>query len=152
MSRLTLLLLAAGIFDTAFAKDCTQVVDSKERLACFDATRACAAVQGDEDRLECFDAAHSNFDAIHASPEEFAKTRVATAPSDKVIAIITDVQSNARDIDFVELDNGHVWRENEDSHVRFVVGREVKIEEGIFGSYNLTMQGSGKKVKVKRVK
>lgn len=86
------------------------------------------------------------------SIEKFGKETRLDAPEEYIEATIVEVITNALRIDYLRLDNGHIWRENEDSRVRFKVGRKVKIEEGILGSFNLTMEGTRKIVKVKRVK
>ncbi len=86
------------------------------------------------------------------STEEFGKETRLDAPKEFIEATIVEVITNALKIDYLRLDNGHIWRENEDSRVRFKVGRKVTIEEGIFSSFNLTMEGTRKTVKVKRVK
>lgn len=177
----------------AFGDACIQIVDDVERLACFDATRACANIQSNSGRLDCFDSAYSDSGSsipqadasdkshevpiepgtsvgdssqvklsevdkkpepaeISAAPEEFGKKKKRDASKPFVEASIVEVTSNELKIDYLRLDNGHIWRENEDSRVRFKVGQMVKIEEGIFNSFNLTMEGTRKIVKVKRVK
>jgi hypothetical protein len=86
------------------------------------------------------------------SPEKFEKKKNLNAPGEYIEATIVEVITRAPKIDYIRLDNGHIWREIEDSRTRFKVGQKVKIEEGIFGSFNLTMKGTRKAVKVKRVK
>jgi hypothetical protein len=86
------------------------------------------------------------------STDKFGKETRLDTPEEYIEATIVEVITNSLRIDYLRLDNGHTWRENEDSRVRFKVGRKVKIEEGIFGSFNLTMEGTRKTVKVKRVK
>lgn len=193
MNRSILFLLVTCFSDLAIAEACIQFVDDEERLACFDATRACAAIQSNSRRLDCFDSAYLDADSSNAQakirdtsdegpvepdasedhssqvklsgdekkpesaeistlPEEFGKKKKLDTPKESIEATIVTVTTNALKIDYLRLDNGHVWRENEDSRVRFKVGRRVKIEEGIMGSFNLTMEGTGKIVKVKRVK
>ncbi len=193
MNRSILFLLVTCFSDLAIAEACIQFVDDEERLACFDATRACAAIQSNSGRLDCFDNAYLDADSSNAqakvrdmpvevpmepdasvdpssqvqlsdndkkpesaenstSPEKFGKDAHLDAPEDYIEATIVEVTTNARKIDYLRLDNGHIWRENEDSRVRFKVGQKVKIEEGILGSFNLTMEGTRKTVKVKRIK
>jgi len=155
---------------------CATIQSSSERLACFDS--AYADADSANSRVEVRDApvevlAKPDASAVHssqarisdndrkpepaeisASPEEFAKTKQKTRgePEDILEATIVEVTKNALKIDFLWLDNGHVWRENEDNHVRFKVGQKVRIEEGILGSFNLTTEGSKRAVKVKRVR
>lgn len=90
---------------------------------------------------------------IYASPEEFAERNTSGAVKEEgLTATILEVTTNPRNIDYLWLDNGHVWRETENSRVRFKTGRKVRIEEGILRSFNLTMEGTDKIVKVRRVK
>jgi transcription antitermination factor NusG len=90
---------------------------------------------------------------IYASPEEFAERKTSGVVEEEgLTATILEVTTNPRKIDYLWLDNGHVWRETENSRVRFKAGRKVRIEEGIFRSFNMTMEGTDKIVKVRRVK
>lgn len=86
------------------------------------------------------------------SREKFGRKTRLDATIEYIEATIVEVMTNALKIDYLLLDNGHIWRENEDSRVRFKVGQNVKIEQGMFGSFNLTAEGTRKTVKVKRVK
>ncbi len=86
-----------------------------------------------------------------ASSGDFAEERTSEAPKETIEGVIVEVKSNARDIDYLWLDNGQVWRETGDSRVRFKAGRNVIIKEGALGSNNLTMEGIDRNVKVKRV-
>lgn len=151
----------------ARAADCRQLESDAARLSCFDAARHCASIDADADRLACFDAAHAG-DAdsatpaaatdtpppveLSASPDDYAAGDAGRSAGARVEATIVGVTTNAHEIDFLALDNGHVWRENEDSRVRFATGRKVTIEEGLLGSFNLTMEGAPRPVKVKRVR
>jgi len=176
MSRFVSLASIAIVSTPAAADLCTDITDDNERLVCFDTAYACVSLQSSVDRLECFDNAYSQPDSLNVlvddedmtpdavtasiapvaaelatSPEEFAERNSATSGGE-ITAKIVEVTTNAFKIDFIHLDNGHVWRENENSRVRFEVGQKVKIEEGILGSFNLTVEGSSKTVKVNRVK
>ena len=167
MNRLLILILSTGIFNLAIAEVCTQITDDEQRLACFDETHACAAIGSDRGRLECFDSAYSQSgsssilvgdDSVPvvatpaASSEEVSEKSALYARDEDIEATIVEVTTNALKIDYVSLDNGQVWRETEDSRARFKVGQKVGIQEGIFGSHNLTIEGSSKIVKVTRVK
>ena len=67
-------------------------------------------------------------------------------------ATIVRVQTNANRVDYLKLDNGQIWREVEDSNMRFKVGQKVKIESGLLSSYKLKVIGKKLSVKVKRTK
>lgn len=85
------------------------------------------------------------------SSGDFAEERTSEAPKETIEAIIVELKSDARDIDYLWLDNGQVWRESTDSIVRFKVGRKVIIKEGALGSHNLTMEGIDRNAKVIRI-
>jgi len=85
------------------------------------------------------------------APDNFG-TRTVDAPMEHVEAIIVEVTTSAHKIDYLRLDNGQIWRENEDNRIRFKSGQKVKIEVGILSSFNLTTDGSNKILKVRRVK
>jgi len=167
MNRLSILILSTGIFNLAIAEVCTQITDDEQRLACFDETYACAAVESDRGRLECFDSVYSESgsssiivgdDSVPdvatpaASSEELSGKSALYARDEDIEATIVEVTTSALKIDYVSLDNGQVWRETENSRARFKVGQKIKIQEGILGSHNLTMEGKDTIVKVRRVK
>lgn len=67
-------------------------------------------------------------------------------------AVILDITTNSQNIDFLTLDNGQVWREIEDTRVRFKKGQPVTIEDGLFDSFNLQVPGVRRLIKVRRVR
>ncbi len=89
---------------------------------------------------------------LTATPEEFAARKDDKPRHDVLEATIVEVSTNALKIDYFRLDNGSVWRETEDSRVRFAAGQRVTLQKGILGSTNLTVAGSDRAVKVKRVR
>ena len=149
----------------ARAEPCPEVVEMEGKSACFDAGLRCRSIESDSARLACFDDVYDGESVdptvadtdstvpveLAASPRDFADRRTERVRSNRIEATITGIATNAHGIDFLSLDNGHTWRENEDSRVRFSAGRKVTIEEGMFGSFNLTMEGAPRSVKVKRV-
>jgi len=159
-------------FDTA--RTCATIQSNSNRLACFDSAYSGdgssnsqanlrnlpAELPSEADRSvdSSSDVQPSDNDELsesveHAtSPERFGLKTRPDIPEEYVEAAILDVKTNALKIDFLLLDNGHIWRENEDSRVRFKVGRKVVIENGILGSHNLTMEGTTKIIKVQRIK
>jgi hypothetical protein len=82
----------------------------------------------------------------------FGKKKEFSDPSDYIEAKIVEVKRNSQKIDYIRLDNGHVWREYQDYRTRFKVGQTVVIEEGVLGSFNMKVEGVTKLIKVKRVK
>ena len=51
----------------------------------------------------------------------------------------------------IVLDNGHQWRQTNNSTIPLSVGDEVLIRRGIMGSHTLTKEGNSRTMKVKRV-
>ncbi len=167
MNQLAVLILTIGTFNLATAEVCTQIADDEQRLACFDEIHACAAIGSDRGRLECFDSAYSGSGSSNIpvgddsapdvatradSFEELSEKSARYARDEDIEATIVEVATSALNIDYVSLDNGQVWRETEDGRARFKVGQIVRIQEGILGSHNLTVEGSKKAIKVTRVR
>ena len=88
---------------------------------------------------------------VERADDGFGKKKKISAPAAFIEGEIVEVMQNARKIDYVILDNGHIWREYEDYRIRYKVGQKVRIEEGILGSYNMKINGVKKLIKVKRV-
>lgn len=158
-----LLLFATG---TAVAQSCLDPGSENAERACFEAARECVSIKPDDERLACFDRAYAVESLttpaladsesatpveLIATPEEYAQRSSGRATDDRIESTIVGITTNAHNIDFLRLDNGHIWRENEDSRVRFSMGSKVTIEEGMFGSFNLKMEGAPRAVKVRRV-
>jgi len=85
------------------------------------------------------------------APQEFGKKEPLDAPREYIEATIVEIAESAN-IHYLRLDNGQVWREVEDSRMRFKEGRKVTITEGVLSSYDLQMEGYNKIVKVRRVR
>ncbi len=85
------------------------------------------------------------------APDEFGSTEPFDAAREYIEASIVEIATGGN-IDYLRLDNGQVWREVEESHMRFKEGRKVTITEGIMGSYDLRMEGLKNVVKVRRVR
>lgn len=89
--------------------------------------------------------------AAASSPEDFGK-REPSDVQEYIEATIVEIRTTGLKIDYLRLDNGQVWREVNDSRIRFKEGRRVKITEGILGSFDLQMEGYNRIAKVRRVK
>lgn len=152
--------------DAALADSCSTADLDDTRRSCFDSARQCALIKADNDRLDCFDRVFADTSAVTsaaadargpvpveltASPEEYAQRNAGSTRNNRIESTIVAITTNAHNIEFLKLENGHTWRENEDSRVRFRTGRKVTIEQGLFGAFNLTMQGAPRPVKVKRI-
>ena len=55
MFRSSVVLILTGSVNIAFAADCSEIEDSTDRLACYDAGLACMQIASDQKRLECLD-------------------------------------------------------------------------------------------------
>ena len=89
--------------------------------------------------------------AAASSPEDFGK-REPSDVQEYIEATIVEIRTTGLKIDYLRLDNGQVWREVNDSRIRFKEGRRVTITEGILGSFDLQMEGDNRIAKVRRVR
>ena len=89
--------------------------------------------------------------AAASSPEDFGK-REPSDVQEYIEATIVEIRTTGLKIDYLRLDNGQVWREVNDSRIRFKEGRRVNITEGILGSFDLQMEGYNRIAKVRRVR
>jgi hypothetical protein len=160
-------------FDTT--SNCASIQSATERLACWDRAHAgdddLPSLPAEEHReapvrppsaqaqvLEPVDGSVVDGDSgivatVSAdSPDKFGEKKPLDAPRQYIEATIIEIKTTGLKIDYLQLDNGQVWRETQDSRMRFKEGRKVTITEGILNSYDLQMEGYNKIVKVKRVR
>lgn len=153
-------------FDRATAR-CAGLESDEARLACF--SEALEMRSSDDDMRKADD------DLPAAAPvaEGGAGKGSAPRPENNVVAApqpeafgqretleeakkqfiegrIVKVLTTPADMDYLWLDNGQVWRETQDSRVRFREGQRVTITEGVLNSYDLRVEGSNRITKVKR--
>ena len=158
------------------ASKCASIQSATERLACWDRVHAggddLPLLPGDErqevsahrspvSQPQVLDPVNDNPAAGNSdveatvsadSPDKFGKKKPLDAPRQSIEATIVEIKTSALKIDYLRLDNGQVWREVEDSRMRFKEGRKVTITEGVLSSFDLKMEGYNKIVKVKRVR
>ena len=152
------ILLAAGSTATAdepFADavlDCRPLESAEQRLQCYDAivdgyvpggavaagamaTAAAGSVEGEDPE-----------DAFGLPPEQDDSEELRQIEA--TIVKITPISAGWVSI---VLDNGHQWRQTNNSTIPLSVGDEVLIRRGIMGSHTLTKEGNSRTMKVKRV-
>jgi hypothetical protein len=165
MNASKVLVALIGFPGLALAQVCTNIEDDNERLACYDAINEASssipevpAAPAEQQATPALaetsvrepDSRTGNMIAADA-PGDFGKKEVFDAPREYIEASIVEITTSGN-VDYLRLDNGQVWREVVDSHMRFKVGRKVTITEGILSSYDLKMEGYKKMIKVKRIR
>jgi len=144
---------------------CADIVDSGERLKCFDAAvpRARSALAApapapeapSKSLLEWF--GFSRPPPPVTKPEEFGKAPPEPAELSEISSVVIEYAKTLRGKALFVLDNGQVWRQL-DSDGTVVLdppqGKTMKvlIERGFLGSYNLTIEGRNGLIKVTRLK
>ena len=154
MNPSRILVVLIGLPGLTLAQVCTDIEDSTERLACYDAKNesptTISKVPAAPAETPVREPNNSTGTAIAADvPDDFGREEPFDQPREYIESSIIEIVT-AGDIDYLRLDNGQVWREVEDSRMRFKEGRKVTITEGILSSFDLKMEGYNKKVKVKR--
>lgn len=135
-----------GVYDGA-ESGIEQAVDTGLHA---DGDTAVGSVQSEPDGPD--DAAgNTSTVAAASSPEDFGK-REPSDVQEYIEATIVEIRTTGLQIDYLRLDNGQVWREVDDSRIRFKEGRSVTITEGVLGSFDLQMEGYNRIAKVRRVK
>jgi hypothetical protein len=145
---------------------CADVADSSERLKCFDAavTHAKSALAAPEQEpskkslLEWF--GFSRPKPVVTKPEEFGKPPAPPAPGQEINEITATVLEFARTVrgkSVFILENGQVWRQLDADGTDLPdpspgTTMKVTIETGALGSYNLTVEGTNRTIKVTRLK
>ncbi|MBL8629322.1 MAG: hypothetical protein JNM81_06820 [Rhodospirillaceae bacterium] len=81
------------------------------------------------------------------------KKRIAEneLPPDELVLKVTSVRTDQAGYSTFTLENGQVWRQVEASSLRVSNGARVKIKSGTLGVYYLSLDGSNKSFRVKRV-
>lgn len=156
LSKLGLLLI--GLPGLASAEqNCGEIQNDQERLACYDAMNRSAPSEPQRDAAApavapASEVAPESSAPVRArAPEQFGAKESEEQAKEYIEATIVELDESANR-HYLWLDNGQVWREIEDTTLRFKVGRKVTITEGILNSYDLKIEGQNKIVKVKRVR
>jgi hypothetical protein len=145
---------------------CADIVDSAERLKCFDAAAALAknALAAPPQRAE---ESRSLLDWFGFSrppkpvlkPEDFGKPPPEPGPGEitEIAATVVEFAKTPRGRSIFFLDNGQVWRQSEGDLIDVRAPSpgtpmKVRIETGVLGSYNLMVEGRNGLIKVQRLK
>lgn len=143
---------------------CADVSSAEERLRCFDAAAARAKTMLASPPVPADAASRSPQDSFGLSrppppatrPEEFGKPMPRPEELQSVTAMATEFARTARGKALFVLDNGQVWRQldSDGTEVTLAPARpfKVTIERGVFGAYNLTMEGRNALIKVTRLR
>jgi len=162
MMRLGVFALLVGVPVTVSAQECAGIEDNAERLACYDAKNSPSASLPDEASASSSpdstvspksgrESAESTAPVAAPDPDSFGKEEPYDTSKEYIEATIVEIKKSGL-IYYLRLDNGQVWREVEDSTLRFREGRKVTITEGILNSFDLQMEGQNKIVKVRRIR
>jgi len=154
--------LAAG----ASGDSCALIEDAQGRLQCWD---ACGQIESDQARLACFDGNRLDSPAVPVVDQVAQKqektpdldeasfglrekpAKKEEAPEPRLEATLEKVLRGPSDKDYLVLSNGQIWRELQETDLRYEPGRRVVITKGLLGSFLLKIEGSRRKVKVRRV-
>lgn len=117
----------------------------------------CSAISDAAQRLHCYDmAAPRANEALVPSPKDFGKPAPAPAEITELTAAVREFSKTPRGRAVFVLDNGQTWRQLDADEV--VVqdpdpgnALNVTISRGLFGSYNLAIDGRNGVIKVRRL-
>lgn len=117
----------------------------------------CSTIDENSERLRCFDrAAPRARAALTPQPQDFGKPTPPPPELPQLNAAVLELARTTRGRAVFVLDNGQTWRqiEGDDTYVAEPPPGEslkVTIAKGLFGSYNLTIDGRNTLIKVRRV-
>jgi len=132
--------------------------------ACADATRdalaemaRCSGIGEAAERLRCFDRASPRAkEALIPKVEDFGKPPPRPPEVTQLASTVREFSKTVRGRAVFVLDNGQTWRQLEGDDAQVLepqpgTALRVTIERGLFGSYNLTIEGRNGLVRVRRV-
>jgi hypothetical protein len=144
---------------------CADIQDSAERLKCFDAAmpraRGALAVPVPEAATKSGFLEWFGFSRPQPTTknEDFGKSPPETVPGEinEIAANVLEFARTPRGKSVFILENGQVWRQLDSDGTVLAdppQGKTMKvlIERGVFGSYNLTIEGRNGLIKVTRLK
>lgn len=117
----------------------------------------CASVVDSTQRLQCFDrAAPGAKAALLPRAEDFGKLAAPAPEVAQVVAVVRQLSKTPGGRALFVLDNGQTWRQLDGDDAQVLEAPngaplKVTIERGIFGSYHLMIEGRNGMVRVRRV-
>ncbi|WP_444907751.1 hypothetical protein ACJJIR_06705 [Microbulbifer sp. SSSA008] len=110
----------------------------------------CSRIEADIKRLSCYDMLTDSLK--DRAKNEFGKKQksVVTETPSFIEARIVSITKGAYHKSLIKLDNGQVWRQNDDSRIHWKTGSLVVVEKAMLGSFFMQAKDGGRKVRVKR--
>jgi hypothetical protein len=117
----------------------------------------CSGIADAAERLRCYDmAAPRAKEALAPRPRDFGRPVPQPAELTQITAVVREFSKTAYGRALFVLDNGQIWRQLDADNV--VVQEpdpgkalNVTISRGLFGSYNLAIEGRNGVIKVRRL-
>lgn len=133
--------------------DCRSLSSAEERLLCYDGVVDDYSVR-DAERVADVQPVTADADEDSNLEESFGLPPLAEerATIDRIEATVVELSRTASGKIAVVLDNGQVWRQTRTSTLRLSEGDDIVIRRRSLGSHSLMKAGSGRSMKVKRVK
>jgi hypothetical protein len=119
----------------------------------------CSGIADAAARLRCYDmAAPRAKEALLPNPQDFGKPAPPSSPAEvaQVTAVVREFSRTAHGRAVFVLDNGQTWRQLDADNVAVQEpdpgkALNVTISRGLFGSYNLAIEGRNGVIKVHRL-
>lgn len=151
-----LTLASAAAADEAFVGsvlDCRSLSSAEERLLCYDGVVDEYSAR-DAERVADVPPATPDTDKTSEAEASFGLPPAADsrATVDRIEASVVELSRTASGKVVVVLDNGQVWRQTRTSTLRLAEGDDVEIRRRSMGSHQLLKTGSGRSMKVQRVR
>lgn len=148
--------------DAADVNDCKRIENAAERLVCYDELFKYSTTDtgGDTDSALTRPESPEDSSDLHgesAAIAEFGAEQIQSPPVSSVEARLVGDFNGWSGKTVFALDNGQVWRQT-NNNIRDYTPRspipqpKVTISKGMFGSYNMQVDGVKRIVQVKRVK
>ena len=142
-------------------EDCYKIAASQDRLACYDqlvktiqATSKAKAIQAQPETVSI--QSNQNVAVVPAVQEELGKKYLNATkenPASARLELVKYYKDKQKRWVF-EFGNNQIWRQIEPGYLKLPkhLPINVKIQSGIFGSYDLKIEDIPKKIKIKRLK